>query len=364
MAINSPSHQATNNEGCVELHRDKHTEGEGQCGHLQHREQQRDNSAKAIEQPGCCATCHKGLDNRCHSICLRCYKGILANKAVGLIHNNHNTRYGSCRHYGAHKLPSLLLAGCGAEPVANLKVGDKATRHRECGADNATDNQRCNHTRLTLKAYRYEDKRRQDQGHKRHTRHGVRAHDGDSICCHSGEEEGDDEDNQQRHDGLEPVAQNAKLEEYQGGDKSSDDNRHNRLHRDILLCARLCRSRLLATKLVLSQRQCRLDDARLTNDADKACHSDATDADRSANLAEDALRGVKLRRVDAHSRERVADGRCIEHREQGVYQWDNNKPYECRATSDDKRILKADDVAEAEHRSRGVETEGELGICC
>ena len=155
----------------------------------------------------------------------------------------------------------------------------------------------------------------------------------------------------------------AKLEEYQCCDEHRDDNREDDLHRDVALCARLSDYRLLATKLVASKGNSRLDDTCLADDADETSHGDATNTDRTTYLLEDTLWSAEGVVVDTYASEGVTHGCRVHSVEDWCYEWYEDKPHKGRATRNDKGIFQADDIAKTEHRRRGVKAEGQFSLC-
>ncbi len=237
-AGDEPRDQTAHDQRCVQVHGDEHTQRESQRRNADSGQNQCQRRTDEVEPPGGLSARHERFDDGRHGVGLRGDErfGVgLGVETVGLVQDNQHAGHGGGRDDRAEEFPGLLLARGGAQPVADLQVGDEAAGHREGRADHAADDQGGGHAARTRQPYAHQNERREDERHQGHARHGVGAHDGDGVGRYGGEEEGDQKDDQDSHHGLHPVVQHAELEEDEGSQQGGDQHREDQLHRQVAL---------------------------------------------------------------------------------------------------------------------------------
>ncbi len=121
------------------MHRYEHSEAECECGDAEPVEKQGEHSTGDVEDPWGVAAHHDGFDHLSHGVSLWCHERVGTGESVDFIEQEDNSTYSSCRYECANEFPSLLFAGCGAEPIADLEVGHESSCHGEGGAYNTSD---------------------------------------------------------------------------------------------------------------------------------------------------------------------------------------------------------------------------------
>ena len=281
-------------------------------------------------------------------------------EAVGFVQQHHHTAHSGRRNERTEEFPLFLLAGRGAEPIADFQVSDKGARHGQSRADHAAHNQRSHHAARALQSDAHHHHRGQNQRHQRHTRHGIRAHNGNGIGCHCSKEERDERHHDDGHQRMEHITvHHAKPEEQERDENRDDRSDGDELKREVALGAlRAALALLAALHFLRRQSHGTLDDAPRLDDADDAGHCDAADANRLAVGLENFL-GRHL----AHCRRDVRIP-LVEHRvgEQQGHSGHDEPPHRQRPQTDNQRVLKTDDVAQSEHRRTRVHLEDELRL--
>ena len=256
----------------------------------------------------------------------------------------------------AEELEGLLLGRSAAEPVSDFQVGDEGSCAGKGGTYHAAHDEGCYHAAGTLQTYYRHDEAGKDEGHQRHSAHGVAAHDGNGVRCHGGEEEGNNEDDGKCHAREEEIAaHDVELEEEEGGKERYDESHDDDLHGDVALCAGAF---LLALCLVLlaeggtDEGEAAEDDGAAVPHADDARHGDAADADALGILENLLRRGCGGSNALLHLEFRPDEGN-------GGH---GNPPDEHRTGTHDGGILQTDDVAHTEQGCRSVAREVEFRL--
>ena len=318
-----------------------------------------DDRSDTVEHPRSTDSVHQRVDDGSHGVGL--WSGELATgKAISLVEHDHHADHRSCADEGAKKLPSLLLARCGAQPVTDLQVGDETAGHAQRRADHTTHDECGEHAAGTTQSYGYHHHTGKDQRHQCHTAHRVTAHNGDGVGCHRGEEESDDGDEQDAHDGKEQIAvHHAQPEEEERDGDDGDAANSDDLERDVALRALHGRRGVaLALHLFGSETNSTFDDSPALDDADDAGHGDAADADAAGVSLEDVLwthaaHGSRNGRIPHVQHLVVESERHARH---------DQPPHGERAQADVERIFQSDDIAQAEHGGTCVHLEDELRL--
>ena len=262
-------------------------------------------------------------------------------KPICFIKYQHNAGNSECRYGSAEELPTLLILGSGSQPVSYLKVGNKATSHRQCGADNSAYDHCGKHPFFAVQPDAYQGNAGENKCHQRHSRYRIAPYNSDCVCGYRGKEECNYENDEQRYECLVNVSGHTKLDEEQHSYQNRNKCQHDKAHGKILFGTFGDKYFVMfPTEFGGGKLYGASNDFGTPKNADNARHSYTTNPQRTCICGKDLFRSHiaqsgsnTITNRQSHAGSKVADKR------------NKYKPDEERTGTDDSGVRQTDNVS-------------------